>query len=228
MIPLSKIKNLLNVEFNNLCKQYNLKDCNLLICNQSELIEHSYVTCKYGYLTPYQMLNQINYELYDKMNSLMNSEFVIDNGKHKKYTYTIILLTENIYKLYYLLQLCKVDYTDEELKEFLLICLRHEIGHMIDYQTGIKNVKDLEKWFDKRAKIKAKEMQEYFDYKNHLLRTFDEEGPDADYHLCKLEVEKYFNMTAEAAANKLAEVDIDKLIELTIKFQASVSEWVNY
>lgn len=228
MIPLSKIKNLLNAEFNNLCKQYNLKDCNLLICNQSKLIEHSYVTCKYGYLTPYQMLNQINYELYDKMNSLMNSEFVIDNGKHKKYNYTIILLTENIYKLYYLLQLCKVDYTDEELKEFLLICLRHEIGHIIDYQTGIKNVKDLEKWFDKRAKIKAKEMQEYFDYKNHLLHTFDEEGPDADYHLCKLEVEKYFNMTAEAAANRLAEVDIDKLIELTIKFQASVSEWVNY
>ena len=229
MIPLSKIKNLLRAEFDNLCKQYNLENCELLICNQSELIEHSYIACKYGYLTPLQMLNQITSELHDKTNSLMNSEFVVVNGKHQNVnSYTIILLTENIYKLYYLLQLCKVDYTDEELKEFLLICLRHEIGHIIDYQTAIKTTRDLDKWFEKRSILKAKEMQEYFDYRNYLLHTFDEDGPDADYHLCKLEVEKYFNMTDEATANRLAEVDMDRLIELTIKFQAMVQEFVNY
>ena len=34
-------------------------------------------------------------------------------------------------------------------------------------------------------------------------------------------------MTAEATANKLAELDIDRMIELTIKFQAMIQEWNN-
>ena len=228
MITIRKIKNLLNSEFVKLCKQYNIDNCKLLICSKDELIANRYTTYKYGYLTPYQMLNNIEYELAEKSNSFMTSEFVQVTFKNKvQISYAIFLLTENIYRLYYCLQMSGTKYTDEELKEFLLICLRHEIGHIIDFQTSIKKAKDIKKWNEKRNKLKYKEMKEYFDYRNNLYRTFDEDGPNADYNLCKLEVTKYFNMTAEATANKLAELDIDRMIELTIKFQAMIQEWNN-
>lgn len=228
MIPLYKIRKLLNQSFLELCEKYKIHDCELLICDKAELIEHDYKKYKYGYLTPSQMLGNIKIELAEKTNSFMMSEYVCITQKGKnKFYYTIILLTENVYKLYYVLNLCKVEYTDEELKEFFLICLQHEVGHIIDFQTSVEKAKDIEKVSEKRARLKYKELKEYFDYKGHLLTTFDEDGPDADYHLCKLEVEKYFNMTAEATANKLAEVDIDRLTELTIKFQSMLEDCMN-
>ena len=224
-MQIKRIKNRLTKQFEELCKQNKIENCTFLVCNQTDFINFDYKYYKYNKLTPRQMLNHINEESAVATRSLMFSDYLYMDGK---WSYRITLLVENLYKLYYALHLSKTEYTEEELFEFLSICLQHEIGHVIDYIKAFKNAKteeEINAIVQKRAERQYKDLKSYFALREHLYHTFDEEGPDADYHLCKLEVEKYFSMKAEATANKYAKLDKEKLIEMTIKFQALLEDF---
>ena len=220
-MQIKRIKNRLTKQFEELCKQNKIENCTFLVCNQTDFINFNYKYYKYNKLTPKQMLNNINEESNVATRSLMFSDYLYMDGK---WSYRITLLVENLYKLYYALHLSKTEYTEDELFEFLSLCLQHEVGHIIDYIKAFKNAKtqeEIEAIVQKRAERHYKDLMSYFALRDHLFHTFEGD----DYDMCRMEVEKYFSMKAEATANKYAKLDKEKLIEMTIKFQAFLEDF---
>ena len=221
MLYIGDIWQYLQKEFNSLCKEFNITNCEFFFGKKETLLA-TYIEIYKKYLTPTEALQRAQYELFGY--GFMSSVYLYFIDKKTKKVnkadikYYVILLEDNIYRLYYDLKKYHVKYTDDELKEFLKICLRHEIGHIIDFQTAIKKAKDVDAWSKKRCKLGWKELEDYNLYLETLYENFYKKNSKEKAEIRYLDAKKYNSMTSEVTANKLSHVDINKLNELCAKF----------
>ena len=119
---------------------------------------------------------------------------------------------------YHIIELLCYNQDVSIIKEYIEICLRHEIGHILYIEKEIKDrggIEDLRVWLYLEDEMFNQEYQSFY---NEHYETDDD---DVFYReTCK----KYYSLSPESDANKCAGVDVDKLIELELKVRFGISE----
>lgn len=155
------------------------------------------------------MFGNIYYDnlLYDS--SFMFTRYEEDNDTMR---YRIICPKRSIIEILYKCQ------DDNLVREYIEICLRHEIGHILYIEECIKNIgiEHLSEYlYDESANFN----KEYWSFYNELNES-DVADDDVlfDTETCK----KYYSLAPESEANRCANVNVDRLIELELKVRSDV------
>ena len=148
-------------------------------------------------------------------NELYDGSFAFtkyDERDDGKLSYRTIIPKQHIIELLYHNQ------DDSIVKEYIEICLRHEIGHILHIEEEIENrggIEDLRVWLYLENEMFN---QEYWTFYNEHYET------DDDGVFYRETCEKYYSLSPEADANKCAGVDVNKLINLELKVRIGICE----
>ena len=152
-------------------------------------------------------------EIYND-NKLYDDVFALtkyDERDDGKLSYRTIISKQHIIELLYHNQDTSI------IKEYIEICLRHEIGHVLHIEKEIEDrggTEDLNVWLYLENEMSN---QEYWTFYNE----HENDDDDVFYReTCK----KYYSLSPESDANECAGVDVDKLIELELKVRIGISE----
>jgi hypothetical protein len=152
-------------------------------------------------------------EIYND-NKLYDDAFALtkyDERDDGKLSYRTIISKQHIIELLYHNQDTSI------IKEYIEICLRHEIGHVLYIEKEIKDrggTEDLNVWLYLENEMFN---QEYWTFYNE----HENDDDDVFYReTCK----KYYSLSPESDANECANVDVDKLIELELKVRIGICE----
>ena len=108
--------------------------------------------------------------------------------------------------------------TDSEIIEFFKLSVRHEIGHVI-YNNSI--IEKLGK--EKAIKFFYEQIDNDIAQYNKVMEPIDiDEVSHNEYHTTSIRA--YYDMEAEKEANKAANVDVERLIELELKVRFGINE----
>ena len=107
---------------------------------------------------------------------------------------------------------------EQDINAYIEESIKHEIGHVL-------HTKYIISVFREGAEDILNEEDLLFirDY-NAFLIAMDERDDISDYQYQKEVVSKYYSLSPEADANKCANVDVDRLINLELKVRIGISE----
>ena len=232
MISITNLKYKLTNIYNDLCEKYQIHNCEFIMGNFKEILRSDYYFNQYYYFTNKQMLECIEYNHFQYYHSFMYSTFIWKNNKLK---FRIIFPIENFLNLIYGLANRNMLDDTNDLVDFCIIVLHHEFGHILDitqsYNKMIKNkpvtLELVDKWSTKRENKNIRDFKKFYKESSDLWQKLEnEEISDDEYDTFRSIA--YFNIEAEAAANKAIELDINELIRLNVKYQASLEEFLYY
>lgn len=110
---------------------------------------------------------------------------------------------------------------EKNIEAYIEESIKHEIGHVLHVKEIINNYGNNEQ---SEQMIMDEDMKFFnsFDMFTELLESGDDDMTEYEFQkaLCK----KYYSLSPEVDANNLANVDVDKLIELELKVRIGVSE----
>ena len=107
---------------------------------------------------------------------------------------------------------------EQDINAYIEESIKHEIGHVL-------HVKDIISVFGKGAEdvLDGEDLMFNKEY-NAFLIMLDERDYISEYQYHKESITKYYSLSPESDANKLAGVDVDKLIKLELKARVGISE----
>ena len=106
--------------------------------------------------------------------------------------------------------------TDEEIKEYFKLMLRHEIGHVIDRKQVIEEL-------GKTKAIEFFDKQNETDFKKYYLYMDSIDDIDNDLEYYSKSCHAYYDMEVERKANEATNVDVERLIELELKVRIGIN-----
>jgi len=204
--------------YNKLCNEYNIlpEECPLFTSDWTTFIVERYDSIyKKHVRTPKQLLYMIELDSMLYNNSFTFSNFYY-NKKKNKMEYLIAIPEEQIYKLSFNInyEYKDINITDDEVKEFIEICLRHEIGHVLHKRKlcDKMGIEDALKYTQERYE---KDMAAYYKSVNYW-------GDYSDEIFYTKTFIKYHKMYAEREANKAAKIDFDRMLYLHLKIMCGI------
>jgi hypothetical protein len=135
----------------------------------------------------------------------------------------IVFPKENLYKLIFDIvsqkerpKNSKYTITDKDIEDYLIMCLKHEFGHIIHTEKVIKE-KGVEKGLKYLGQRNEKETKKYFKFVDKL----DNECEDLEEYYTQCLI-KYFEMYAEKSANKEINIDFDTVLKYELKMRLGI------
>ena len=180
-------------EWNSLCKEYNLNGVGFTICHSIYYVGQLYMR-QY----PYEIKFLSEEELIDSLNFLIDytdgqlmvatQDIIYDgSGLVSKTDGLVLMDTHDLYNI-----LINMNFNKHRLKRFFKNALRHEMGHMLDFQKKIIVGKTTASEVKKMNILERRARKRY--------RKWLDDNPDRSK---EKHAKRYFSIKSEREANKL-------------------------
>ena len=150
---------------------------------------------------------------------LLEQSFIFtkyDTNKDGNVYYRIILPKYHISEI-----LVGSNNDEQDINAYIEESIKHEIGHVLH----IKEIIDEYGNNEQSEQMMMDEDMKFINYFDMFISSLESSGDGlTEYEFQKALCKKYYSLSPESDANKLAGVDIDKLIELELKVRIGISE----
>ena len=149
-----------------------------------------------------------DYDLYER--ATMHSRYILVDDKLTQF---VVIPYERID---YLLARVESNATDEEIVEYLKTCLRHEVGHILHTLEVVKQCVSLKEAVDKLNYETYRAAIAYNKFVADLYEKYEDDEEISEYEFNRMLMSKYYSYKPEHVANKLANMNTRRFIELEL------------
>ena len=221
MIDIETMKYVIEDQFESLCKQYNITNCELLICNWNEWLNDRY-NKRYRKIArgSKQLIECINYDSTLYISSFAHYFYDVIDEEAGTVLHTIYVPVENLKNVclhaYIFNPGLKAKITGQDIIDYLKFVIKHEIGHIIHINKTFakKGVNDGIIYLNNKQDT---DLERYYKYMSKI-----DETADTEYEFYYNSFKKYNSLYCEREANKAVGLSVEEMIPLNIKMEAGL------